>query len=137
MRQGIAELAALVNAARGLHADVAGDAAGGGELPEQPLDAVGVPGDLWVDLAVGALEVGVGDERRSAVTWSRDVEPVAAGAADEPVQHGVDHRQAGARAPVSEEARLDVLDVERLAQEGVVLEVDLTDCEVVGGSPPA
>jgi hypothetical protein len=37
---------------------------------------------------------------------------------------------------VPEQARLDVLDRKRLAQERVVEQVDLTDGEVVGGTPP-
>ena len=54
-----------------------------------------------------------------------------------PVQQDVDHRQAGAGAPVAEQPRLDVLERERLAQQGVVLQVDLADREVVGRGPPA
>ena len=38
---------------------------------------VGVVGDVRVDLAVGALELGGGDERGAAVTGAGDVEPVA------------------------------------------------------------
>src|SRR5690606_27812858 len=53
-----------------------------------------------------------------------------------PVGVGGDEVQAGCRAPVPEEPRLDVLRAQRLAQQRVVEPVDLPDGEVVGGAPP-
>ena len=47
----------------------------------------------------------------------------------------VDEVQAGGRPPVSQQARLDVLETERLAQQWVVAKVDLADRQVVGGPP--
>ena len=76
MRQGIAQLAALVNRARRLGGDVAGNAAGKRELREQPLQAGFVLADVGVDLAVGALQVGVGNQRRPAVPGAGDVDHV-------------------------------------------------------------
>jgi len=49
---------------------------------------------------------------------------------------GVEEVQAGRGAPVSEQARLDVLRAERLAQERVGEQVDLADRQVVRGPPP-
>jgi hypothetical protein len=54
---------------------------------------------------------------------------------DDPVQMRVDEVEAGRRPPVAEEPRLDVLRLERLAQERVGHEVDLPDRQVVGGAP--
>jgi hypothetical protein len=59
----VAELAALVDAPRRLHADVARDPAGRGELAEQGADAFGIVCDVRVDLAVRALEPCGRDER--------------------------------------------------------------------------
>ena len=56
-------------------------------------------------------------------------------AADHAVQVGVDEVQPGRRAPVPEQARLDVLRQQRLAQQRVVEQVDLADRQVVGGAP--
>ena len=100
-------------------------------------DAFGVGGDVRVDLGVGAFEVCGGDQRRAAVPRAGDVDPVRAGAVDEPVQQDVDHRESGAGAPVAEQPRLDVLHRQRFAQERVALEVDLADREVVQRVPPA
>src|SRR4051794_11499696 len=44
--------------------------------------------------------------------------------------------EARRRPPVAEEAGLDVRERQRRAQEGVVVEVDLPDREVVGGPLP-
>ena len=62
MRKRIAELAALVDRAGRLRRGVARDAARERKLPEQPPHPLGVRADVRVDLAVGAFEIGVGDE---------------------------------------------------------------------------
>ena len=64
----VAELPALVEGARGLGGHVGGDAAREAELAEQLGHPGLVAGDVWVQLAVGPLEVGVGHRRRAAVT---------------------------------------------------------------------
>ena len=133
--QRVAQLAALVDRARGLGRDVAGDAARERELPEQPPEAGLVARDRRVGLGVRPLEVGVRDEARAAVAGAGDVDRLEVVAPDHPVHVGVDEVQAGCRAPVAEEARLDVLRAERLPQQRVVEEVDLADREVVRGPP--
>ena len=65
VRERVAELAALVDRAGRLGRDVARDAARERELAEEPAHPVRVAGDARVDLAVRALEVGVGDDRRA------------------------------------------------------------------------
>ena len=136
VRQGVAQLSALVDRARGLRRDVARDAAGERELPEQPLQPVFVLGDGVIDLAVGPLEVGVGDEPGTAVAGTGDEDRVEVELFDDPVHVEIDEVEAGRRAPVAEEARLDVLELERFLEEGVRKEVDLADREVVRGLPP-
>ena len=74
VHERVAELAALVDRAGRLRGDVAGDAAGEGELAEQPPQALLVAADVRVDLAVGALEVGVGDEPGAAVAGAGHVD---------------------------------------------------------------
>ena len=88
--QGVAELAALVDGARRLRGDVAGDAAGEAELLEQPLHPLRVLADVRVDLAVGPLEVGVGDQRRAAVARADDVDHVQVVPLDDPVEVDVE-----------------------------------------------
>lgn len=50
VRKRIPEFAALVDRARRFRCDVRRDAAGEGELAEQPPNALGVPGDIGVHL---------------------------------------------------------------------------------------
>ena len=135
VREGVAELAALVDRAGRLGRDVARDAAREAELLEQLLHPVGVLGDVGVDLAVGALEVRVRDQRRAAVPRADDVDHVQVVLLDDPVQVDVEQVQARRRPPVAEQARLDVRALQRLLQERVVVEVDLPDRQVVGRPP--
>jgi hypothetical protein len=94
-----------------------------------------VGGDFGIDLGVGALQVDVGDQGWATVAGAGDVEDLIAGLADQPVELGVDEVEAGGGAPMAEEPRLDVLGAQRLAQQRVVLQVDLGDGEVVGRLP--
>ncbi len=135
--EGVPELAALVDAARRLHADVAGDAAGRGELAEERPDAVGVVTDVRIDLGVCALQPGGRHQGGAAVAGAGDVEPVGVGLTDHAVEQGVEHRQPGAGAPVPQQPRLDVVECQRVTQQHVLPQVDLADGEVVGRRPPA
>ena len=135
VRERVPELAALVDGAGRLGRHVAGDAARERELAEEPAQAVRVAAHLRIDLAVGALEVRVGDERRAAVARPGHEHRVQVPQADRPVEVRVDEVEAGGRAPVPEQPGLDVLGPQRLPQQRVVHQVDLTDGEVVRGSP--
>jgi hypothetical protein len=136
VHQRVAEFAALIDGARRLGRDVAGDAAREGELAEEPPQPLLVPADVRVDLGVGALQVDVGDQPRAAVARPGDVDSVEVLAADDPVHMHVDEVEPGCGAPVAEQARLDVLQAQRLAQQRVVQQIDLADGQVVGGPPP-
>ena len=72
VRERVAELAALVNGAGRLGSGVARDTAGKRELPEELSHAVDVLADVGIELAVRALEVGVGDVRGPTVAGTRD-----------------------------------------------------------------
>ena len=109
VREGVAELAALVDRAGRLRGHVARNAAGERELGEEALHAFLVPGDARIHLAVGALEVGVRDEAGTAVPGAGDVDHVEVVLLDHPVQVDVDEVQPGRGSPVAEEPRLHVL----------------------------
>ena len=135
VRKRVAELAALVDGAGRLRRDVARNAAGKRELGEEPLHALHVLRDARIDFAVGALEIGVGDQPRPAVAGAGDVDHVEIVLLDQPIEMRVDEVEARRRAPVPEQARLDVLLLERLTQQGIVEQVDLADGQIVGGAP--
>jgi hypothetical protein len=88
---------------------MARDPAGERELAEEPAQPVLVAPDLGIDLAVGALEVDVRDDARTAVAGARDVDRVEVASDDRAVEVRVDQVQAGGRPEVAEQPRLDVL----------------------------
>ena len=82
VQERVPELAALVDRPRRLRCHVARDPARKRELPEQPPETFLVVTDVAVDLGVGPVEVGAGDEAWAAVAGAGDVERVDPTAAD-------------------------------------------------------
>jgi len=54
---------------------------------------------------------------------------------DQAIEMHVKQVEAGRGAPVTEQARLDVLALQRLFQQRVVAQVDLADGKIIGGAP--
>src|SRR5499427_1955183 len=67
VRDGVAELAALVYRTRRLRRHMAWDAARERELREQALHPLLVGRNIRIDFAVGPLEIGVRDQARPAM----------------------------------------------------------------------
>lgn len=137
MDQRIAELAALADRARRLRRGVAGNATGKRELPAQLLDARGVAADVGIDLAVAALEIGVRHHTRPAMPGSAHIKDAEIVGPNRAVQMRVDEIKSGRGAPVAEQPRLDMVACQRLAQQGVVEQIDLSDRQIIGGAPVA
>jgi len=135
VRHRIAELAALVDGARRLRRNVARNAAGERELGEEALHPLLVLRHVGIDLAVGALQIGVGDQRRAAMARAGDVDHVEVVLLDQPVEMNVDEVEAGRRAPVAKQARLDMLLGQRRLQKRIVEQIDLPDRQIIGGPP--
>jgi hypothetical protein len=135
VREGIAELASLVDRPGRLRRHVARDAAGEAELLEELPHPVGVRADVGVHLAVGPFEVRVRDDSRAAVPRADDVDHVEVVPPDDAVQVHVEQVQARRGSPVAEQARLHVGALQRLAQQRIVVQVDLPDREVVRRPP--
>ena len=135
MRERVAELAAFMNGARCLGCHVARNTAGERELFEQSLHPPFVQGDVRIHLAVRAIEPGIGHQAGPAVARPGDVDHAEVMLLDDAVQVRVDEVQPGCRAPVTEQARLDVLARERLLQQRIVIQVDLPDRQIVGSAP--
>ena len=134
--QDIAQLTAFVDRPGRRNRHVAGDTSRGGELTEQPAQALGVLRDVGIDLRVGALEVARRDQRRTTVAGAGEIDHLLTGALDQPGGMRVDEGQAGTRAPVPEQSGLDVIRRQGLSQERVGQQVDLADRQVVVGPPP-
>ncbi len=133
--KAVAQLAPLVDRARCLGSDVAGDAAREGELLEELLHPRHVLGDVRVDLAVRPLQVHVADQRGPAVAGSRDVDHVQVIFFDDPIHVDVDEVLPRSGPPVAQQPWFDVLESQRLAQQRIVVKVDLADRQVIGGPP--
>src|ERR1700727_2071985 len=114
---------------------MARNSAGERELRKEPLHALHVLRDSWIDFAVGALEIGVGDQPRSPMAGTGDVDHVEIELFDQPIEVHVNEVEARRRAPMPEKAWLDVLLLERLTQQRIVEQVNLTDRQIVGGAP--
>jgi len=81
------------------------------------------------------MVAGVHDKQVAPERVVNDVDRAEVVPCDHAVEVGVDEVQPGRRAPVAEQPRLDVLERERLAQQRVVEQVDLSHREVVRGAP--
>src|SRR6185437_10416094 len=105
---------------------MAGDAAWEGELGEQALHTLFVGRNVRIDLAIGPLQVGVRDQTGTAMTGAGNVDYVEIVLVDHPIEVSVDEVQSGRCSPVPEEPGLDVLLGERLLEQRVVVEIDLS-----------
>ena len=107
------------------------------ELTEEVPESFGVLTNVGVDLGVGALEVGIGDDAGTAVARSDHVHHVQITRLDHPVEMRVNEIQTRRGAKMTEEPWFHVVRQEWLPQERVIHQIDLTNRAVVGGSPIA
>jgi hypothetical protein len=133
--QRVAQLAALVDAAGRFRCDVAGDAAGERELPEERREPGPILRDRGIDLAVGPFQIHVGHDSWPAMPRARQINHVEVQCRDHPIEVCVDEVLARRRAPVSEQPWFDVRRLQWFRQQGIVEQIDLTDRQVVRGTP--
>ena len=117
--QRISEFAALVDGAGRRRGHMARNTARKRELLEQPFHPGFVLTDVGIDFAVAALEIGVADQRRSAMTGTGDVDHVEIIQSDRPVQMDVDEILPRRRSPMAYDQRLDMRQRQRLAQQRI------------------
>ena len=118
--QGVAQLATLMDGARGLRGHVAGDAAGEGELFEETAHPVQVLADVGIDFAVDPFHVGLGHHGVAAVAGAGEVDHVQVIFDDGPVEVGIDEVLTGYSAPMADDFFLDMFGPQGLFQQGVV-----------------
>ncbi len=135
VREGIAQLTALVEGPGDLGRGMARHPAGEGELPEEPGHPRGVPAEVRVHIAVRTVQPGARQHGRPAVPGPPHADRVEVASADHPVEVGVDEVEAGAGAPVPQQPRLDVLGLQLLAEQRVPGEIQLAGGQVVEGAP--
>jgi hypothetical protein len=74
-------------------------------------------------------------KRRTAVAGADDVDHVQVVLLDQPVQVHINEIESGGGAPVPEQPRLDVFRLERGLQQGIILEINLPDREIIRRAP--
>ena len=132
---GVAQLTSFVNRSGRLRSDVAGDSPRKGELSEEPLHSRSILGNVRIKLAVSALQVCVRDQGGPAVAGASDEDNVQVQFLDESIEMHVDEVETGRRSPVTQKSRLHVLGAEWLAEQRVVVEINLPHRKIVGRPP--
>src|SRR6266478_1463207 len=135
VRDRVTKFAAFVNRARSLRRDVTGNSSGKRELLEEALQAFFVLRDVRIDFAVGAFEICVRYEAGTAVSRSGDVNGIEIMLLDQAIQMYIDEVQSGCCAPVAKKPWLNVFQLQRFAQQGIRIEIDLADRNVVRRAP--
>ena len=135
MRETVAKLAAFVDRAWRFWRDVAADVAREGELLEELLHPFRVLALVRIDFGVRPFEIRRPQHARRPVARSGHENHVEVVLDDHSVQVHPHERQRRARAPVAEEPVLHVLGLQRLFQQGVVLQVDHPHRQVVACPP--
>src|ERR1017187_4973115 len=137
MDQRVSKLSAFVHGIWDVRPAMAGHSARCGELAEHEPQAVFIARDLRVNFGVCAFKIGAGIERRASVSRTRYIDDVRIMLFDEPIQMNVDKVLAGRCSPVTEQPGLDLFRLERLAEQGIVKEIDLADAKIVRSAPVA
>jgi len=137
MHEDVAEFSALVYGAGGRDADVAWDTARRRELAEEAPQAHGVLRHVRIDLGVGPFQIDVRDDRGAAVSRAGQVDHVGIRVLDQAVQVHVDEAEARRGSPVSQQPGFDVFRPQRLAQQRILLQIDLANRQIISGAPVA
>src|SRR5258707_15608336 len=114
VRDAVAELPALVDAARGFRSRMAADPARKAELLEEALHAGKIFTLVRVDLGVGSFEVRIRQDGRRAMPRTRDEDRVQVILLYQSVKMNVGEALARVRAPVAQQARLGLLEFQSL-----------------------
>ena len=134
-RQAIAEFTAFIDGARSLRRNMTRNATGKRKLREQFFHPRFVLRDVRIELGVTTFEIGVGHETRAAVPGACDVQYVQVMLVYDTVQMHIDEVQPRSGAPVAEESRLHVLKTQGNLEQRVIIQIDLSDREIVGCTP--
>ena len=135
VRERIAELTAFVDGTGRLGRDVRGNAAREGELLAQPRHALFVFGDVGIDFAVGAFQIGIGDEEVAAVAGTGKKDEVEVKLLDDAVEVDIDEVLSGNGTPVADDLLLDLIARQRFPEKRVLQHVELCRREVVRRAP--
>jgi hypothetical protein len=114
---------------------VAGNPSGKRELFEELLKPGLILADVGIDVAVCTLEVRVAHDGLTAVSGDGDIYHVEIVFLDLPVQMHIDKVLSWRRPPVSQQHVFHVRERQRPLQQRVVVQINLTDRQIVGDAP--
>jgi hypothetical protein len=135
VRERIAELSSFVDGTGRLRSRVTGNPTRKRELSEQPAQSLLVLLNVRIEFGICTLQVSVGHESRTAVAWTRNVDDVNVVFLNQAIEMRVDEVQSWSRAPVPQQPRLDVLELQGLAQQRIVVKINLPYGKIVGRTP--
>lgn len=135
MGQGITEFAPFMDGARRFRPRVTGNAIGPGELPKQLAQAIAIALYVRKSLGIRTFKISARHQTRPAMAWAGDQYHVQIILADEPIEMGVYEVQSRRRTPMAQQARLDVIELEGLFEKRIVLQIDLSDRQIICRSP--
>ena len=114
---------------------MAGNSPGKRKLKEELSQSGFILTDIGIDFAICAFEVRVTHNRRAPVPGTGNVNHVEVVLLDDTVQMRIDEILSGSRPPVSEQHVLDICESQRPFQQRIVVQINLTDREVICGAP--
>ena len=135
MSQRIPKLPTLVNGTRRLRRTVRRHSAREAEALEHPLQTLFILRNFRIDVGIGAVEPVVGDEEVTAMARSGQKDHVEVIPLDHPIAMNEDKVLSRDGAPVSDNLVLDHVTGQRLFQQRIVEEVELSSREIVGRHP--
>src|SRR5580704_5695409 len=124
-----------MNGARCFWSAVAPNSARERKLREELFQTLPVLGLVRINLGISALQVGVGEDGRSTMTWPSQEKYVEIVLFNQPVQMDIDQAHAGVRAPVTEQSKLCVFGLQWLFEERIIPQIDHAKTEVETRSP--
>jgi hypothetical protein len=91
--------------------------------------------DVGINFAVSAFKICIADDGGPAMPGAGNVNHVEVVFFNDPVQVRINEILPGRRAPMSEQHVLHIRECQRSLQQRVVVEIDLSNGQVIGGSP--
>ena len=116
VQQRITKLATFVNRPGSFGRDMAGNSARERKLFEEPLHALSGLRNLRIVLAVGAFQIGIGNDPGATMTRARHVDHIEVSLPDQAIEMNIDEIETGRGAPVTDQAGLNVGGEQRLPE---------------------
>src|SRR3989344_4122730 len=112
-----------------------GDASRKRKLLEQPFQTAFVLRDVGIKLTVGSLQISVCHQTWSTVTWTSDIENIEVILLNDAVEMYIDEIQTWRSAQMAQQPWFHMFQLQGLFEQRIIVQINLADRQVVGGSP--